>query len=358
MRFLPSKLMSHIPRTPTKRGAVIGLMQSGLTPTQIAKQLGWPRSTVRYTIDRHNATGSSYDRARSGRPRLTKPRAERVIIRSIKSTNRRTWEYFSRCHQLSKGTLRRIAKRHGIKKRIARRKPFINKKNREKRMVWARENEEQDWTRVLFTDEASFELTGGQSRRTWVLRRDGEAYLPQNVQPIFRSGRQSIMVWGAIGFNRKFDLHFFEPGQRITSHVYLEEILPQLKRYARLFKGRVSEKLLLQLISLQSNARILCVEDNAPVHNSRRSCTARAALGINRLDHPPSSPDCNPIEAMWREVKRRLSLLPRSTTLEGLKETIKEEWSAIHMDFVNNLIWRQERVVEAVIQAKGIYTPY
>lgn len=109
---------------------------------------------------------------------------------------------------------------------------------------------------------------------------------------------------------------------------------------------------------LKSNAKILVVEDNAAIHNARRTIAARASLGINRLDHPPSSPDLNPIEGMWHEVKRRLALLPRASTLDMLKAQIVAIWDAIPLTFVNHLILSMEDRRVAVLRAKGFQTRY
>ncbi|WWC63231.1 uncharacterized protein I303_105831 [Kwoniella dejecticola CBS 10117] len=333
------------PRTPTKRGAVIGLHASGLSKSAIAKQLGWPRSTVRDVIQRHLETGSCYDRARSGRPRKTSDRDERLIVRDMYNNHWEPWQFFVERHQLAESTLRGIAMRHGFFKRAARRKVVISKANKAKRQEWARENVGQDWTRVLFTDEASFEAGGLRDRRSPVLRRVGEEYALRNIQPVFRSGHFSVMAWGCIGINRKFPLHFFEPG-KIKSARYIDEILKgKLKSYVRRFKG-------------SSNATILVVEDNAPIHNSGVTTLARAKLGIRRLSHPPSSPDLNPIEWMWRAVKRRLGFMPRASNLEMLKEQIREAWEDIPLSYVNGLITRMETVRQAVVAARGLHTPY
>lgn len=233
--------MAPIPRSPSKRGHVAGLFEAGLSRHQIAKRLGWPRTTVRRTIDRYLNTGSHYTSGRTGRPSLT-AHDHCHIIRDINANHREPWAFFAARHNVSILTIRRIAARHGLHKRVARRKPFITAKAKAARLRWAAANVEQDWERVIWTDEASMEIGGFAARRSLVIRQAGEEFSLKNIQPVFRSGRKTIMVWGAIGINRKFELHFFAPGS-VTAHRYIEEVLKdRLCRYARQFKGNVSRK--------------------------------------------------------------------------------------------------------------------
>lgn len=144
----------------------------------------------------------------------------------------------------------------------------------------------------------------------------------------------------------------------MTSDRYIDEILcDRLKRHVRSFKGNVSPDGLFWL-TMQSNAQILVVEDNAPIHNSRRTTAARASLGINRLAHPPSSPDLNPIETMWHEVKRRLACMPHATSLDQLREQILGAWGDVPIAFVNNLILGMPKHRQAVVKARGNQTSY
>jgi hypothetical protein len=85
----------------------------------------------------------------------------------------------------------------GFYKRHKRRKPFLTPKAIAKRLQWVKENKDQDWRRVIFTDESAIEM-GLDITMNWTIRRAGEQYLPQHLQQTFRSSRKSLMVWGPL----------------------------------------------------------------------------------------------------------------------------------------------------------------
>lgn len=109
-------------------------------------------------------------------------------------------------YNVSVTTIVKIAHEHRFYRRIMRRKPYLSPKTIAKRKEWARNNVKRDWRDVVFTDECALELGGGITRRQRTTRRVGEAYAPQHILPTFHSGRQSLMVWGAISYYQKFPL--------------------------------------------------------------------------------------------------------------------------------------------------------
>ncbi|ETW75977.1 hypothetical protein HETIRDRAFT_54154, partial [Heterobasidion irregulare TC 32-1] len=74
--------------------------------------------------------------------------------------------------------------------RVARRKPFLLPAAIWKCLIWAKENITRDWNEVRL----------GHRR---VMRLPGEEFLSMNIQPTFKSGCKSIMVWGCIAYSVK-----------------------------------------------------------------------------------------------------------------------------------------------------------
>jgi transposase len=87
---------------------------------------------------------------------------------------------------------------------------------------------------------------------------------------------------------------------------------------------------------------------------------------IALFNHPAYSPDLNPIENVWSLLKDRLNKRPYSSlgigrginSINTFKRAIKEEWSKIPQESIDNCILSMPRRYEAVIKAKGWYTKY
>ena len=66
------------------------------------------------------------------------------------------------------------------------------------------------------------------------------------------------------------------------------------------------------------------MEDGAKVHKGYAKLL-RLQARIRGFDWPPSSPDLNPIEKVWRQIKEELKRLPYvPTTLEDLKREVQK----------------------------------
>ena len=69
------------------------------------------------------------------------------------------------------------------------------------------------------------------------------------------------------------------------------------------------------------------MQDGAPAHWAKHTQAKEKKLGIIRLEWLASSPDLNPIETLWRTMKRRLSNLPtRPTTVPQMVTALQTMW--------------------------------
>ena len=77
------------------------------------------------------------------------------------------------------------------------------------------------------------------------------------------------------------------------------------------------------------------------------------------MQWPAQSPDLNPIEHLWSELKRRLSGYPEAPKgMTELWERVEVEWEAIDKSVCQKLISSMPGRVKAVLKAKGGYTKY
>jgi transposase len=94
--------------------------------------------------------------------------------------------------------------------------------------------------------------------------------------------------------------------------------------------------------------------DNAPCHSSRSSTDFMRANNINHFRTPAQSPDLNPIELVWHDLKDFISKEVKPRTLARLKEGIIQFWvTRVTVAYCNSKIDHINRVVKAVIKLNG-----
>ena len=77
------------------------------------------------------------------------------------------------------------------------------------------------------------------------------------------------------------------------------------------------------------------------------------------LDWPAQSPDLNPIEHVWHQLKLRLNKYPtRATTISELEERIEREWYKFTKEDCLKYIDSMPRRINAVIRSRGGPTRY
>ena len=100
------------------------------------------------------------------------------------------------------------------------------------------------------------------------------------------------------------------------------------------------------------------MQDGAPCHRAKIVTQFLKAQKINILDWPGNSPDLNPIENLWTNLKNKVSER-QPTNAKMLEQAIKEVWVRdISPAYCRNLVESMPRRLEAVIKAKGGPTKY
>ncbi|GFV14527.1 transposable element Tcb2 transposase [Trichonephila clavipes] len=99
--------------------------------------------------------------------------------------------------------------------------------HRRRRSLWWGDNE---WGRVLITDESRFSLSS-DSHRILIWRERGSRNHLSNIIERDRYGGRGVLVWGGIMLGSRTDLHIFDAGS-VNGTRYCNEILLQ---YVRLF---------------------------------------------------------------------------------------------------------------------------
>ena len=337
-----------------QRGEIIGAWKcrefcEKLSERKISKILGYPKSTVHEVIAAYRDHGIEKPSPRSGRPPILTERDGRHLMQ-ILNKNRKTnlnelYENFvsSTSVNVSKFTLRRYLHKLKVYGRIGAKKPFVNAANRMKRLSWAkkRKNWIDEWEKIIWSDESRFVVFGGDGKR-YVWRTIYEKYNPNCLIPTFKSGQESVMIWGCFTKNELGPLVRLEG--RVTANIYIEML----------------ENYLIPFINdLENKNDYTFQEDNAPIHTAKIAKKWKSDNNIKSLPWPAQSPDLNPIENLWDELERQVrNHKPLPKNPNDLWEILQEEWLKLDVNKYKNLVDSMPRRIDAVITSKGNPTKY
>uniref|UniRef100_A0A0K8UIS9 Transposable element Tcb2 transposase n=1 Tax=Bactrocera latifrons TaxID=174628 RepID=A0A0K8UIS9_BACLA len=98
-------------------------------------------------------------------------------------------------------------------------------------------------------------------------------------------------------------------------------------------------------------------QDNDPKQKSKIVSEWLLYRTPKTLDHPPQSPDLNPIEHLWEHFDRKIRQRSISSK-DDLKQALTEEWSKISPEVTKNLTESMPRRLTEVLKSKGKQTKY
>jgi len=96
------------------------------------------------------------------------------------------------------------------------------------------------------------------------------------------------------------------------------------------------------------------MEDNAPAHIHHYHDGPRRQLGFQKPEWPANSPDLNPIETIWCEMKDRIKgRLGIWVTAAGIRMVVEDEWLRYPVERINQHIMSMQNRIEACITDDG-----
>ncbi len=116
---------------------------------------------------------------------------------------------------------------------------------------------------------------------------------------------------------------------------------------------------------LDGHPDLIFMQDGAKVHKRKELVAWLKEKGYCVMEWPPYSPDLNPIEHVWAELKKLVHKLhpelycmegPEDYIAEKIKSAVYEAWEQISDKFLYSLIDSMHERVKAVRKARGGYT--
>ena len=205
----------------------------------------------------------------------------------------------------------------------------------------------EDWRRVIFTDEMSVKIGMERHSRDMVWHKEDEKLHSDCINYRKRPSGVGMMFWGAFRIDKMGPGLFFEleAGKQINSTVYQDQVLigPLQDFWWEAF-GDITEPIVL--------------EDNAPPH--KKVCIpVRKELGMVVHQHPPNSPDLNPIKNIWCHMKKIIARdYAHITSQSEMKRVVQQIWDNYPDGLWDGLIAIMPDRIQAAIDANGGSTSY
>lgn len=330
--------------TPAERSQIFNRRIRGDSLRKIALDFNISAEGVRKIVHRLQQNGTAENQPKSGRPRKTTRKQDRVIVREVKKN------FFVSTKQLKSDLnlpiqetqIRARIKEAGFAGRISRKRPFISKINAKKRLAFAKQfkNKSPDfWKKVVFSDESKFELRCC-NRRKYVWRKQGECFKSTVITPTVKHGGGSVCVWGCFSANGVGNLHFIDG--ILTGAGYVNILEQNLQD---------------SILKMNIHGDYIFQQDNDPKHKCKLATKYFDENDIQLLPWPAQSPDLNLIEHLWDHLDRSVSEKFRNNK-SVFKQALLSAWNSIDENVINKLFESMSKRLDEVIRNKGYQTSY
>ncbi|GFV83996.1 transposable element Tc1 transposase [Trichonephila clavipes] len=280
-----------------ERKLVIKLSNEGKTQRNIAKVVGRSVNCIQKILQKFKKTGMLANNEGKGRKKIMNSITERRVIHQVKIDPKISAPKIAAStsntlgRSVSAETVRRVLRKAGYNGRVARKKPLIGKRNRVKRLKFAKEHilkPQQFWNEVIFSDESKFNIFGSDGHRM-VWRKPNTSHHPKHTIPTVKHGGGSVMVWGCMA------------ASGLGKLVFIDGIMHKIA-YLNILQNNLKESA--DKLGLGSN--FIYQQDNDPKHTAFVVKEWLLYHCRNQLNTPPQLLTLNVIENLCGPTLREL----------------------------------------------------
>lgn len=323
------------------------MINQNMSSRRISEITKIPRSSVQRIAKELNMS----THAKTGRPKKLSEQDTTFCVTRLTTNAVKTAEALTKTLRETKGislhrtTVARALHNAGMKAGDKKKKPALSAKNIKERLAFAKSHLSWtvvDWKTVIFSDETKINRFNSDGR-SWTWYREGESLQPRNVSQTTKHGGGGVMVWSCITSSGVGYLCEIEG--IMDQHLYREILENELEDTIEFYE--------------LDHQGITFQHDNDPKHTAKSVVEYLQEQDFKVMTWPPQSPDLNPIENCWSQLKRQLNAYEKPPAgVKELFERISIEWEKISKEYINNLFESMPRRMKAVIKAKGRWTKY
>ncbi|XP_055643520.1 uncharacterized protein LOC129779828 [Toxorhynchites rutilus septentrionalis] len=332
-----------------KRELVISLFLKSFRPCDILKklkQLGINERFIFRTIKRYKETGSWKILPKPGRKRTVRsPKAIKRVRERVRRNPAQSGRKMAKELGISQSTMKTILK--DDLRLISYRKQRVHgltEKQKAGRVQRCRQLlKRHGGCEILFSDKKLFLLQDHHNQQNDRIYAAHLSDFPRDKLAV--QGFQNVsrvMVWGCFSKNLKVPLLFIEPGVKINTKYYIDNVL---------------KNHLLPIVKKHYKKTPYCFQqDSAPSHQTKATqawCEDNFPDFISSKEWPASSPDLNPLDfSAWGYMLGKLGST-KGLTVDTFKQRLEKVWNEMPQDIVRASCNAFQQRLRLVIKAKG-----
>ncbi len=157
-----------------------------------------------------------------------------------------------------------------------------------------------------------------------------------------RTVKHPPKIFGCFGNSEIGRIYFVERNQKMNSEMHQSVLTKHLTK------------------SMKKTGARTFMQDGTPCHTSKRMKMWFAKQNIKVLPWVGQSPDLNPIENLWMQLKHIIGRMPAARNMDEFIKNIKIAWKKLEKDtdYLDKLTHSMPKRVQAVIEARGDITKY